>query len=73
MNATNRPALFASVRSSKDTALVAFAAALLAAFALHAGAMLPRVGVATPDASMAAAPAAPAHVVQAEAPASPRS
>lgn len=37
------PAPFASVRSSRDLSLVAFAAALLAAFALHAGAFLPRL------------------------------
>jgi hypothetical protein len=38
------PALFASVRSSKDRALAGFAGAVLVAFALHAGAFLPRVG-----------------------------
>jgi hypothetical protein len=37
------PALFASVRSSRDLSLVAFATALLAAFALHAGAFVPRL------------------------------
>lgn len=39
----SRPALFQSVRSSRDLSLVAFAGALLAAFALHAGAFLPRL------------------------------
>jgi hypothetical protein len=47
----SRPVLFASVRSSRDLSLVAFAAALLAAFALHAGAFLPRFAPAVaPDA-----------------------
>lgn len=48
-----RPALFQSVRSSRDLSLVAFAGALLVAFALHAGAFLPRLG---PDAPAAEAP-----------------
>jgi hypothetical protein len=39
----SRPALFQSVRSSRDLSLVAFAAALFAAFALQAGAFLPRL------------------------------
>ena len=46
MNATNpnaAPTLFASVRSSRDLSLVAVAGALLAAFALHAGAFVPRL------------------------------
>ena len=38
-----RPALFASVRSSRDLSLAAFAVALLGAFALHAGAFIPTV------------------------------
>jgi hypothetical protein len=37
------PALFSAVRGSSDRALVAAVAALLAAFALHAGAFLPRI------------------------------
>jgi hypothetical protein len=40
---TPAPALFASVRSSRDLSLVAFATALLTAFALQAGAFLPRL------------------------------
>lgn len=38
-----RSPLFQSVRSSRDVSLVAFAGALLAAFALHAGAFLPKL------------------------------
>ena len=37
------PELFASVRGSHDVSLVAFGAALLTAFALSAGALIPRV------------------------------
>ncbi|HEY6100005.1 MAG TPA: hypothetical protein VIW03_11275 [Anaeromyxobacter sp.] len=37
------PTLFASVRSSKDVTLAAFGGALLVAFALHAGAFLPKL------------------------------
>jgi hypothetical protein len=37
------PALFSAVRGSSDRALVAAVVALLAAFALHAGAFLPRL------------------------------
>jgi hypothetical protein len=57
------PALFASVRSSKDRALAGFAGAVLVAFALHAGAFLPQLGApeATERASVQAA-AAPARV-----------
>jgi hypothetical protein len=60
------PALFGTVRSSKDLSLVAFGAALLTAFALQAGAFLPRFG-APPPASPPAVepgrePAAPAFV-----------
>ncbi len=45
MNAPNAssPALFSSVRSSKDVTLALFAGALLVAFALHAGAFLPKL------------------------------
>lgn len=38
-----RPELFASVRRSRDLSLAAFATALLAGFALQAGAFLPRL------------------------------
>ncbi len=38
------PALFASVRGSRDLSLVAFAVALLGAVALHTGAFIPRLG-----------------------------
>lgn len=56
------PALFASVRRSRDTSLAAFAIALLAGVALHAGAFLPRLSpsAAQPVAAMATAPV-PAH------------
>jgi hypothetical protein len=40
-NPNAAPALFGSVRSSRDLTLVAVAGALLAAFALHAGAFVP--------------------------------
>ncbi len=64
------PALFASVRSSRDLSLVAFAVALLAAFALHAGAFVPRLSA--PDAregAPAAHPASPAAALVATQPA----
>ena len=57
------PALFTSVRGSHDRALVAFGAALLAAFALIAGAFIPRLS--SPDArheTPALQPATPAPV-----------
>jgi hypothetical protein len=59
---------FAAVRTSKDRGLAAFAAALLAAFALAAGAFLPRLEAAAgrdpaPHAS------APAYAAAAQAPA----
>jgi len=54
-----RPALFTSVRSSRDLSLAAFAAALLAAFALHAGAFLPRVAPAGQDREATAVQLAP--------------
>jgi hypothetical protein len=64
------PALFTSVRSSKDRALAGFAGAVLVAFALHAGAFLPQVGAAEAtergSVQAAAAPArAPAQAVMA--------
>ncbi len=55
------PALFASVRGSRDLSLVAFGAALLAAAALHMGAFIPRIGTAEARQSSAAVqPATPA-------------
>jgi hypothetical protein len=42
------PALFASVRATRDLSLVAFAGALLTSFALAAGAFVPRLS--SPDA-----------------------
>lgn len=61
-----RPALFRSARSSTDLPLVAFGAALLTAFALQAGAFLPRFGspapAAPPAVEPAREPAAPAFV-----------
>lgn len=60
-----RPALFHSVRSSSDRALVAVLGALLVAVGLHAGAMLPRVGP-TSDSSSGEAPRAAATTGQAE-------
>ncbi len=58
-----RPALFQSVRSSHDHALVAFAAALLAAFVVHAGALAPRLDLRS--ASPAAAPTACSEIAPA--------
>lgn len=65
-----RPALFASVRSSRDRALAGFAGALLVAFALQAGAFLPKLGAPEPTekasaAAVEAAPKAPAPSVMA--------
>ncbi len=54
------PALFASVRSSRDLSLVAFGVALLTAVALHLGAFLPRLSSPTArDAAPAVQPATP--------------
>lgn len=71
MSASNTPgpALFASVRSSRDLTLVAFAGALLVAFALQAGAFLPPVsgpaGAGTsPSIEVAPARAPPAVVAR---------
>ncbi len=71
MNATNpnaAPTLFASVRSSRDLSLVAVAGALLAAFALHAGAFVSRVSepakAAAPRIESLARPTAPAVVAR---------
>ena len=55
---TAAPKLFASVRTSRDLTLAAFAAVLLAAFALHAGAFLPDLPA--PRAAVQSAAAAPA-------------
>ncbi len=65
------PAPFASVRGSRDLSLYAFAAALLTAFALHAGAFIPRLSAPAPredaPAVQPATPApAPAAVVASE-------
>jgi hypothetical protein len=67
MNASNTPGptLFASVRSSRDFALAAFAAALLGAFALHAGAFLPRLSGPERAARSPAIEAAPARAAPA--------
>lgn len=57
------PALFNSVRSSRDLSLVAFGVALLAAAALQMGAFIPRIGTAgaqQASASIQAAAPAPA-------------
>ena len=55
------PALFASVRGSRDLSLVAFGVALLAAAALQTGAFIPRFGSAEVRAASASAqPATPA-------------
>jgi hypothetical protein len=65
------PALFASVRSSGDGALAAFAAALLVAFALHAGAFLPKLAAPQSTESAPAievAPQAPVRSVVARRP-----
>jgi len=56
---TPGPALFASVRSSRDLGLAAFAGGLLVAFALHAGAFIPKLGVPARDGRAAASGAAP--------------
>jgi hypothetical protein len=60
------PALFAAVRGSSDRALVAAVVALLAAFALHAGAFLPRVAdrTAEPIAAETAGEPTPAVVAR---------
>jgi hypothetical protein len=50
---TNSNALFAAARNSKNHGLTAFAAALLTAFALSAGAFVPRFEARTGDASVA--------------------
>ena len=66
------PALFASVRDSRDLSLAAFAVALLAAFALHAGAFVPRLSspAARQDAgAIQAATQTPAPVVASQPPA----
>lgn len=52
------PKLFATVRGSRDLSLVAFGAALLTAFALHAGAFVPRLS--SPGASEQAIAVQPA-------------
>lgn len=65
-----RPALFASVRSSKDRALAGFAAAVLVAFALHAGAFLPQLGAPEPAEPTEKASGVPAAAA-AKAPAQP--
>lgn len=54
------PTLFASVRGSRDLSLAAFAVALLGAFALHAGAFVPRLEAPPAQAAVrsVAAPAA---------------
>ncbi len=62
------PALFASIRGSRDLSLIAFGAALLTAAALQLGAFLPRLDApaaheAAPAAQVAATVAAPAAVV----------
>ncbi len=73
MNATNASApLFSSVRSSKDFTLAAFAGALLAAFALQAGAFLPKLSSPTAAPAIAAESTAPNATVAARAPAGER-
>ncbi len=57
------PSLFASVRSSRDISLVAFGAAILVAFALHAGAFLPKLSSAEASETAAAPVSIPAAVV----------
>lgn len=54
------PALFTSVRGSRDLSLYAFAGALLTAFALHLGAFIPRIADAQREAPPAIQPATPA-------------
>jgi hypothetical protein len=56
-NRSADPALFKAVRGSKDVTLVAFGAALLTAFALQAGAFLPRLKTPTPAPAIERAPA----------------
>ncbi len=59
--------LFAAARTSKDLSLVAFAAALLIAFVLQAGAFLPRLASPPPGAPPAAVvrePTAPAFATR---------
>ncbi|HET7827165.1 MAG TPA: hypothetical protein VFK90_17645 [Anaeromyxobacter sp.] len=63
--ARRTPTPFASARASNDRGLAAFAAALLIAFALSAGAFLPKLeapaaGAAAPAGAYASAPAADA-------------
>ncbi len=60
MNPTNAAAPFASVGASKDLSLVAFTGALLTAFALSAGALLPRLDAGAGAAALATRPATPA-------------
>jgi hypothetical protein len=71
---TSASPLFQSARSAGNLSLVAFAGALLAAFAIHAGAFLPRLSAprAAQQVELAAQPAAPAVVAGARLPASPR-
>lgn len=59
------PALFASVRTSRDLTLAAFAGALLVAFALQAGAFLPRFSA--HDGAAAASAQAPVECTSAPA------
>ncbi len=53
------PALFASVRGSRDLSLVAFGAALLTAVALHLGAFLPRLSSPAHEVAPVVLPATP--------------
>jgi hypothetical protein len=66
---TATPKLFASIRASRDLTLAAFAAVLLAAFALHAGAFLPALPAPRAPAQTAAAPAAAPSLASGQAPA----
>jgi hypothetical protein len=63
--ARRTPTAFASARNSNDHGLAAFAAALLVAFALSAGAFLPKLDTSADQAdaarAYASAPAAPAQ------------
>jgi hypothetical protein len=63
-------ALFASVRGSRDLSLTAFVGAVLTAFALTAGAFVPRVSppAAPPPQAPAIQPASPAPAVVASQP-----
>ena len=73
--AASAPALFASVRSSKDLTLVAFVGALLVGSALYAGAFIPRLTPAesaAKPASIEPAPRSPAPAVMARRPAAGR-